>query len=844
MGGFLNAISKLNHHSPTGIQHDHRKETPHPAPPCLINKYDPNDIQENTKAVSATTTAPEKRKDLPTSHSQETNPLLKQHRALLHSQHHDDSLSTSDTNTVENVEKGALQSGDVWYRKFVKPLTRKHRSVPYRESFQQRMLRPVGIPIYSSNNNSSSVISTLQELFKPSMRYYSPLYGMIFTYNNCIDNLYRYGNPQSDPSVVLIRMLFHSLPGGEVQATHLSGMAAAHLSPSVIGVILETVAELTQTESMMLATATTTTIANNNSSQSGLTIQSRLAGILLDKIVNHPDYKESRQILISDLECAQDELKALHKRDQDSQTVRDSIKHLEGDIIKRGKHVINRLQKTLVKTNDTDKIADIQRTIAAQVKAIEKAEEEVEQLRHRIVTGEELKAARKSIQRAQYMIEREKQSRKSLADAMAASFCSFELGIFTNNQSPAPKFITTMVLLGYIWRKYDSVHALEGYLQSMERIGALKCSATEAIEKTKQRDIPLVNDSVYKRLLSTRHPKWTVKDVADAVAIMLMKPGVARRPPIVPFSYVSWSSYSKFPDCGEKALHNLFNQLLFDPSSGDFDVALLIELKQSFYPNMEQKLIEFYRRHPRPQQALEHDVAKDWIEVTSYLNKGSRQGPGIRYRREKQQQNIASPLSNALRVFNALLGIEPLDRVCLEEVIQRINSLRGWNLKADTSCIKPDGFGIVEFSDGHVLYELQSYRPVHFGFVQVETLELDAIGLRDFKIFQKLMSSFSGIIRENGESANFEQLALASLHIPYDLQRRRVSRFLQKLPLHYQVLFADMNGTSERQAMMKWCEHRECTVATTELLIGIQNYKEPTFMPLKKSAETFDDEFI
>jgi len=120
---------------------------------------------------------------------------------------------------------------DVWYRCFLKPMTRKHRPVPYRDSFQRRVLQQIGIPVAQLNCG-------LHGIFR---RPEYPLIGMVFTYNNFIDNLYRYGEDEDakEPAVQLIRMLFHALPGEDIQTTHLGGCAGAHLTPSIIGRVFE-----------------------------------------------------------------------------------------------------------------------------------------------------------------------------------------------------------------------------------------------------------------------------------------------------------------------------------------------------------------------------------------------------------------------------------------------------------------------------------------------------------------------------------------------------------------------------------------------------------------------------
>jgi hypothetical protein len=83
------------------------------------------------------------------------------------------SRSTSDQikpSEEQSQSKRSQHFNDVWYRRFLKPLSRS-QVVPYRESFRRRVLRAVGIPV--------AQLQGVHEVFKPSYRRYSPLHGMM-----------------------------------------------------------------------------------------------------------------------------------------------------------------------------------------------------------------------------------------------------------------------------------------------------------------------------------------------------------------------------------------------------------------------------------------------------------------------------------------------------------------------------------------------------------------------------------------------------------------------------------------------------------------------------------------
>jgi hypothetical protein len=684
---------------------------------------------------------------------------------------------------------------DVWYRRYLKHFAASgNRSVPFHDSFKRRVLQPAGIPVTED-------LAKLHELFHPSHRQYSPLIGMIFTYNNFINNLYRYGDA-NEPAVNLIQSLFHALPGGEIQTTHLFKFAGAHLSAAVVGSILEVLEgfkgkrEATEANGKRL-----------------------LADELLSVIVNHPDYQESRKESCTRVKVAKEELDALHRRDVESQPVRDKIKELEGDVIKLARHKIKRAEKELQKAKDSSHRDRLLAEIATLHHTTEETEEEVKKLRVHIVTSLDFKLARKALQRAQDMYDLEENSRMQLVESLANCFWQYELA--TEPPATLPSYTTTAILSAYLWRKYD--HHLRGYMESMERLSALTCTTTTLATILEQ---PTSTQQDF-RLLGQRQ-ELSSTEKAKAASIVITKPGVSRRPPIVQFSYVRWADYSEFPDCGETALRNFFNQLLFNPITGVFDHELLLELRERYYPNLNQKLIDFYAQYYIPQEASDHAICRAWIDVVSNLNHGRENGLKIRYRREQQQQNIASPLSNVLRVFNALFGIEAIHEVKVPDVVRHINALRDWNIAVDLSGLRKDGFGIVGVSSGNVRYELQSYKPVHFGFKQLETLELDAAGRHDYDVFQRLMAFACGppYAKQQEDPDHFEQLALASLFVPYLFERGKgFGKFWDRCPLHYRVLFGDLDHASQREKVVRWSRrHALQDPQLTKMVQSIESY--------------------
>jgi len=132
---------------------------------------------------------------------------------------------------------------------------------------------------------------------------------------------------------------------------------------------------------------------------------------------------------------AESELQALVQRDEESQFVRDRIKTLEGDVIKKGRHKIKRARKELQKimkqhhteASNGERRKTVEGDIEEQGQAIQEAEAEVERLRLQIVTSADFKTARKAARRAQDMVDEEKQSRRAMVETLVRSFLEYDL---------------------------------------------------------------------------------------------------------------------------------------------------------------------------------------------------------------------------------------------------------------------------------------------------------------------------------------------------------------------------------------------------------------------------------
>jgi hypothetical protein len=84
------------------------------------------------------------------------------------------------------------------------------------------------------------------------------------------------------------------------------------------------------------------------------------------------------------------------------------------------------------------------------------------------------------------------------------------------------------------------------------------------------------------------------------------------------------------------------------------------------------------------------------------------------------------------------------------------------------------------------------------------------------------------------EWSYLEQLAVGSLFIPYQLQRNDLGRFFRSVPVHYPLLFADLEGASSKESALRWARTHEGESSELSTLVErIHNYVEPSFGPQK-----------
>jgi hypothetical protein len=357
-----------------------------------------------------------------------------------------------------------------------------------------------------------------------------------------------------------VHLLFHILPGGDIQATHSARKAAAQLSPNIVGEILVAFARYTAEPDTLSGSATKSSIHNHDD-------DGRLYKKLLHILNNHPDGQMGRQDLVQQVEMSQSALQALHLRERQSQPIRQKIKSLEGDVIKASKNKIKRIRTAFEMTVDTEKRALMEQEIAQLEQNMEAAKQEVEQLREQIVTSLHKKVARKNLKRAQDAVREEEDDRRRLAKVLTESFCAYDLSPNQAKFTTLFSHATTAILSTFLWMKYDTLTALSGYFECMEIIGALNVSVDELMQtinteassmehsettsesgsdrsahetsmlpsSLKRNSSNKVSDNKFK--MRKRPARWDGRDLANAAVVVITKPGSSKRPQIIPFNY-------------------------------------------------------------------------------------------------------------------------------------------------------------------------------------------------------------------------------------------------------------------------------------------------------------------
>lgn len=545
-----------------------------------------------------------------------------------------------------------------------------------------------------------SHIKGVDELFKDEYKIYSPLTGMM-SYRTF---LYQFYGTEEELLANVMSELFSKVPGGEIVPTHRNINPGAHLSSVTIGKIL-----VAFEESKSLS----------KDSEQSLFLFEKIREI----IFSDQDFLYSEEKALNTFRSIQQELEVFRRKvweqaDQLSkaeQFKESQITPLDRKVTKLKKKLKNQAEET--------------ETLSAELSALETERayltRQYLEMKKEIFTRDEQKARERSLTHQLNMSDVDSEGYRSgkdeFARTLADSFIKYDLN---SPSDPESRFGTTISLLSYLWMKGLSKTQLINYLDQISLSGALHSDLWKnALNHLHSFATDYYDDETYLKLKNQfmgtwLKERWTRQNLAAAVALSVDGPLNVKLPPVVSFSFVKWVAYSMFPDCCENALHNLMNLIAFNPRTGLFDDQILRKLKDRYYPDLSEKLIEFYRTYPEP----DHDsrpIAAAWIQVVSDLNNGFESLPKdqqVHYRRART--HVASPYSNLIRVVNRLFGLQDINTDQMTEIFKNVRQISKFDVSYSAEDIDSEGYGSVIFKVHNEALELDAYRPVHVSFYQ------------------------------------------------------------------------------------------------------------------------------
>ncbi|HXW53170.1 MAG TPA: hypothetical protein VEL47_03590 [Myxococcota bacterium] len=310
----------------------------------------------------------------------------------------------------------------------------------------------------------------------------------------------------------------------------------------------------------------------------------------------------------------------------------------------------------------------------------------------------------------------------NLADLLAKSFLQYDLKAdpsISEEITHRYQHATVITLLSFIWMTYDNKLALKAYLEIMAQAGFLTQTSwpdtfyesyyTEADYKAIKSDLSICGNK----------SKWICKNVTDSIAMSMDSSYTDQNelmvPEHVPFSYANWVKYNPmFADCTENAVHNIFNLIAFNPRTGLYDGGILQKLKDEYYPDFDQRVINFYNEYSAFSQHNQGKIKKKWITFVSNLNDNLERLPKdqkIKYARVKSEAN--SDYLNIIKIVNKLMGYSDITKDNMIEIFSRVKEVSGMAVNYSILTKPNSHIEQEEFQTGGVTFRLTSYGSAH-----------------------------------------------------------------------------------------------------------------------------------
>jgi len=208
-----------------------------------------------------------------------------------------------------------------------------------------------------------------------------------------------------------------------------------------------------------------------------------------------------------------------------------------------------------------------------------------------------------------------------------------------------PRGLTINTLLAVLWKKAASKTDLKIYLDSV--------AATLAVKPDQLYNWPDLDEQKYTRQNYEQLKGFCLSDDESEMRYLTFDELIFTRfgyniyeNPLPPKAEMIGNAHyrgKEFSDCGETALRNFINALIYDGSTRKFDINVLKALSPE---TINPKIVEFYSRYSDAASVNVNEVHDAWAEVVSNLS------PSIRY--ASGTYDIDEGFSNMMAVINAL----------------------------------------------------------------------------------------------------------------------------------------------------------------------------------------------
>ncbi|MBF0297384.1 MAG: hypothetical protein HQK51_01615 [Oligoflexia bacterium] len=202
------------------------------------------------------------------------------------------------------------------------------------------------------------------------------------------------------------------------------------------------------------------------------------------------------------------------------------------------------------------------------------------------------------------------------------------------------------------------------------------------------------------------------------------------------FNFLSVFSNRYFADCTENVVHNIINLLAYNRKTGLFDIEQLKKLRDLYYPNMSEKMLQYYSFRKRFSQHNTRKAGHRWLDVIANLNKGldlpknDRISYHIYYNKTGFEEEMFAGHTNIIKAVNRLLGSRhDLSKDNMQEIFDRLSSIQGLQIKYRKWTEKSRTFSVArffgpykeigQFQIGNVIFQIESWGKKHALFKRV-----------------------------------------------------------------------------------------------------------------------------